>query len=137
MQEIRNMAAAIIIKGNKILLVHNTKHNSLRIEPPGGKKEEFEIFEECAVRETMEELGISIKVKNLFGVYGTDSPEGRFEVHMFLSEITGGEISLKEKDKISDYSWYSYNDLKELASKKILVPNMCSAMPELLKLLNG
>ena len=81
------MVSAIIIENKRILLVHNIKHNHERIETPGGKREENETLEGCAIRETEEELGINIEPIELFGSYEVVSPEGEFTVHMFLCKI--------------------------------------------------
>jgi len=126
----RDMTAAIIINDHKILLVHNTKHNGLRIEPPGGKRED-ELLYDCVIREVKEELGIDINVKSLLGVYKTYSPEGEFNVYMYLSEIADGEIMLREPDKISKYGWYSFNDLINFKDRGLLVPNLVDAIVDL------
>lgn len=132
---IRGMAAALIINNDagfkRLLLVHNTKHGLLRVEPPGGKKNLDETLEECVIREVEEELGLIIKPERLFGVYDTDSPEGKFIVSMYLSEIKGGDLTLREPDKISNYGWYTFNELLTLKKEGILVPNLCKALDDL------
>jgi len=125
------MAAALIINNKKLLLVHNTKHNQLRIEPPGGKKTLDETIEECVIREVNEELGLVINPTQLLGVYKTNSPEGDLSVHMFLSEVKKGDITLKEPCKISNYGWYSFNEMLKLKDKGVLVPNLCEALDDL------
>ena len=127
----RKMAAAIVIEDGKILLIHNNKHNCLRIEPPGGKKEDDETVEECVIREVKEELNVDIEILDLFGVYETDSREGDFEVSMFLSKIVGGELKLLEEQIHSGYGWYEYNDLFEFKEKGFLVPNLVSSLEAL------
>jgi len=129
------MAAALIIENNRILLVNNTKHGSLRIEPPGGKKELDETLEECAVREVKEELGLDIAVKGLLGAYATESPEGPFEVYMYFSKIKKGKPAVQEPDIISGYAWYTIDDLYSLKEQRILVPNLCAALDDLKKYL--
>lgn len=125
------MTAALIIKRRKILLVHNTKYNKLRIEPPGGKKEANEDIKNCVIREVKEELGITIEPKQLLGVYETQSPEGEFSVSMFISEIKKGIPTLMEPEKISHCEWYSFKDLEKFKEQEILVPNLCSALTDL------
>lgn len=127
----RQMVASLIIKNHKLLLVHNTKHNTLRIEPPGGKVEDNETAEQATTRELIEELGIKVRVGKLFGNFRTNSPEGDFDVSMFICEIESGEIRLAEPDIISDFGWYSYQDLVSFASAGKLVPNMVQALPKL------
>lgn len=129
------MTAALIIKNKKILLVHNTKHNELRIEPPGGKREGNEDLEKCIIREVKEEIGLYIKPTKLFGVYETQSPEGDFKVYMYFSEIERGKPTLMEPDKISKFGWYSFEDMREFKEQGILVPNLCSALNDIQKYL--
>jgi len=131
----RDMTAALIIKNKKILLVHNTKHNGLRIEPPGGKREGNEDLENCIIREVKEELGITIRPIKLFGIFETNSPEGDFKVYMYFSEIEKGLPTLMEPDKISKFGWYSFEDIKKLKEQGVLVPNLCSALDNLKKYL--
>ena len=130
------MVAGLILKDHKLLLVHNTKHNSLRIEPPGGKVEENESLKSATIRELEEELGIKVRVGELFGTYLTNSPEGAFNVSMFICEIDSGKPELTEPNIISNFGWYNYQELENLAQKGNLVPNMVSALPKLKNLLN-
>lgn len=127
----RDMVAGLIIKNGKLLLVHNIKHNGLRIEPPGGKKNENEAWEESIVREIKEELDILVNATKLFGVYDTFSPEGDFSVHMYFCKIIKGEPRITEPDKINEFQWYSFDELEELKKSNHLVPNMCQALPDL------
>ena len=128
------MTAALIVNAErKLLLVHNTKHDGLRIEPPGGKKEEGEDLIECIKREVREELGIEIEPFELFGVYKTNSPEGEFKVFMYLSKILSGKPKIIEKEKISAYGWYSISDMENFREKGILVPNLVSSLDKLRK----
>lgn len=125
----REMSAGIIIRSNRVLLVHNTKHG-LRIEPPGGKKHPHEGWEESVARELKEELGIEVRVNGLFGEYRTHSPEGEFLVRMYYCEIVSGEPSVMEPDKVPSFNWYSLSDLKRLCEEGTLVPNMRLAIPD-------
>ena len=125
------MVAGLVIKNGKLLLVHNIKHNGLRIEPPGGKKNEGEEWEKSIVREIKEELDIIVNPTKLFGIYDTSSPEGDFSVHMYFCEIIKGKPRITEPDKINEFKWYSFNQLEELKKSGRLVPNMCKALIDL------
>jgi 8-oxo-dGTP diphosphatase len=122
------MVAGLIIENGKLLLVHNTKHNLKRVEPPGGKKEAGERWREATIREIREELGILVKPTKLFGIYSTHSPEGDFAVHMYFCEIVKGKPGISEPEIISNFAWYSYEDL---VNEENLVPNMNKALPKL------
>lgn len=130
----KEMTAGLIIRDKKTLLVHNMKHG-LRVEPPGGKKEPCEGWEESVIREVREELGVKVGVKGLIGEYATHSPEGEFLVRLYLCEITSGEPAVMEPDKIPSFGWYTIEDMKKAAIDGTLVPNMKLALPDIEKLL--
>ncbi|HBG46328.1 MAG TPA: hypothetical protein DDW94_04985 [Deltaproteobacteria bacterium] len=130
----REMSAGMIIRDKKLLLVHNVKHG-LRVEPPGGKKDVDEGWEESVMREIREELGIEVRVTGLFGEYRTHSPEGLFLVRMYYCEMISGEPRVMEPEKIPTFGWYSIDEIKGLCGNGTLVPNMRQAIPELEKLL--
>jgi 8-oxo-dGTP diphosphatase len=129
----KEMTAAIIIEEKKVLLVHNYKHGRIRIEPPGGKKEDGESLEKCVCREVEEELGVKIAQRGLFGVYETNSPEGYFRVSMYFSDIVEGRPRVMEPGKIPAFGWYRMSDLKRFEKWNFLVPNLCSSLNELKK----
>jgi 8-oxo-dGTP diphosphatase len=133
----KSLVAGLIIKDGRLLLVHNIKHG-LRIEPPGGKIQDGETPEQAVVREIMEELGVSSRPTSLLGMYTTDSPEGAFEVHMFLCDIIAGEPQHdREPEKIGHFDWFSLDELKALSAKAqkdashILVPNLQQALEDI------
>lgn len=132
MRKAREMAAGLIIREKRALLVHNMKHG-LRIEPPGGKKEAHEGWEEAVVREIREELGVEAAIRSFIGEYATHSPEGDFLVRLYLCEIISGEPSVMEPEKIPSFGWYSFDEIKEAARDGALVPNMALALPDIEK----
>ncbi len=128
----RDMAAALIIRSGRLLLVHNKKYEPVRIEPPGGKKNSDETWPEAVKREVEEELGVEVRPGKLLGVYDTATPEGDFCVRMYFCDIVSGEPRVVEPDKIPEFGWYSLGEMKRL---KGLVPNMVKALEELEKYL--
>lgn len=124
-----DMAAVLVVKNGKLLVIHNTKCE-LRVEPPGGKRKDYETIEECAKREFFEETGINPNLVSLFGMYSTTSPEGEFNVYMYLAGINGN-VNVMEPSKHSKLEWCSYDNLLKLKEQGVLVPNLCSALDEL------
>lgn len=128
-----NMSVALTIRNNRLLTIHNTKDDTIRIEPPGGKRKNGESLYGCLVRENFEELGIIVKPYKLFRIHDTQSPEGNFRVAMYLTKLMSGEpvIQEKERKKHSAFAWYDFQDLYILNEKGLLVPNLRLALPKL------
>lgn len=123
------MGAAFIIEHGKLLLIHNIKHG-LRIEPPGGKVQEGETYEEATIREVREELGIEIIIEELFSEHEIETPEGSFHVKLFLADIINGEPQKDlEPGKIGGFTWYDFEDLQKMEKDGTLVPDVCEAIP--------
>ncbi len=77
---------AIIFKGDSVLLIHRTDYDIWHM--PGGGLEPNESLTECVVRETKEEIGLTVAVKRLTGIY--QKPGKNDFVFMFLTEIIDG-----------------------------------------------
>ena len=129
------LVAGLIIRDGRLLLVHNAKHGTLRLEPPGGKVEPGESLERALVREVAEETGLKVLKQGTFGCFKTHSPEGEFLVHTFICEVAAGEPVVREPEKTPDFGWYSTAELEELKSKGVLVPNMVEALAGLSEVL--
>ncbi len=129
------LVAGLIIRGSRLLLVHNAKYAALRIEPPGGKVEVGESRESALVREVAEETGLRVVEQRLFGCFKTDTPEGLFPVYTYICQVADGEPQVREPEKTPGFGWYSIGELEELRSKGVLVPNMVAAFDELRELL--
>ncbi len=134
----RPMVAAVVIRGGRMLLARNIKHNRVRLEPPGGKTKDGETPEEAVMREGMEEMGRVLTVKGVIGIYETQSPEGPFDVHMILCDMDGDPVEGLEPDKIGGFEWLTSGEMAALAAKNkagdlsvTLVPNIVSALPDL------
>lgn len=81
---------------------------------PGGFKEEFETYEECAEREFKEETNLDVKVKNLIDV----------KSHIYNDEIIVVLIYSVECGDLSqiklDHSHDNYEFVKEKSNKKVI-----------------
>ena len=88
--------AAIIQRGDEVLLCQR-KEGALagKWEFPGGKIENGETPEECLVREIQEELGITIKVDEIFQAVHSHYEHGDFLVVGYLATQVSGEITLR------------------------------------------
>lgn len=91
----RDTCRAIIIKGDKIVLIYRERDNMKYYVFPGGGIEPNETKEECVIRELKEELGITIKpIKQVYEVKGDT-----FHQHIFLCEWIDGEFGTGNKEE--------------------------------------
>lgn len=63
----RNRGSSILIENNKVALIKRVKSDFIYHVFPGGGIEAGETPEEATIRETYEELGVEIKIKEYFG----------------------------------------------------------------------
>ncbi len=99
----------IIIKNNKVLLGKRlNSHGHEQWAFPGGHLEQGETPEECAVRETLEETGLSIaNPKDTVFASNFFSENQRHYVTLFmLSNIDSGERRVMEPDKCAGWQWF-------------------------------
>lgn len=97
-------ASAIIIKDNKILLIHRKKEGKEYWVFPGGGIEEGEIGEETALREVEEETGLKAKNAKLAFMDFNINAEHPF----YFVEVGSGKVKLggPEVKKHSKNDWY-------------------------------
>jgi|WetSurMetagenome_2_1015567.scaffolds.fasta_scaffold709026_2 ADP-ribose pyrophosphatase YjhB (NUDIX family) len=116
----------VIIEKNKLLLTMNDGDSFYKI--PGGKVEERESFEECAIRELEEETGfIGIIIKKLPTMKLKKDPDNddiiNVELYHFLAKL---------KNKVSNYDSFEHNghtvrwiDIEDIKNNKFVVaPNV-------------
>lgn len=98
----KNTSLVYIEKDNKYLMLHRVKkENDINKDKwigIGGKFLENESPEECAIRETKEETGLTLKSLEYRGIvtFAPDNVEGEY-MHLFVSKDFCGEI--KECDE--------------------------------------
>jgi 8-oxo-dGTP pyrophosphatase MutT (NUDIX family) len=74
---------------------------------PGGGLEPNESWEEAAVRETLEETGYRVEIKQYVGEYWRPQmSQGQGDLkRVFLAEVVGGKASQHDKESI-DVRWF-------------------------------
>jgi 8-oxo-dGTP diphosphatase len=79
----------------------------------GGKVNFLETLEQCAIRETREEVGLDVRLERLLCVTDHHLPqEGQHWVSpAYLGKILGGEVRNREPHKTREVSWFLLNKL--------------------------
>lgn len=104
------VAAIIINNENKILIAKrkvSLKYGGLW-EFPGGKVEKGEAYEDTAIRELKEEMGIDIQILKYFGETISDQQDKSIKLIGFKCIVINGDITLTDHD---EYKWVSKDEL--------------------------
>ncbi|GAA5878401.1 hypothetical protein JCM16303_002760 [Sporobolomyces ruberrimus] len=130
-------------KGEFIVGVRKGSHGAGCIQLPGGHLEIGESFEQCAIREVLEETGLDVggsqgRIKFLTTTNDVFSNEKHYVTIFVVSEIEGGEPRVTEPEKCESWEWTSWQDLVRMANdteecEKLFLPlrNLIKQRPEI------
>jgi NAD+ diphosphatase len=97
-----------VVRGDEILLAHNKNFRPNWYSVLAGFVEPGETFEDCVVREVMEEVGIRVKNIRYFGSQPWPFPDSLMVG--FVAEHESGEI-LVDGVEIEEAAWYRFDNL--------------------------
>jgi 8-oxo-dGTP diphosphatase len=105
-----DVSAALVFHEGRLLITqrHAGSHLGGLWEFPGGKREPNETFEQCLVREIIEELGMTIAVGKLFEEITHAYEEKTVHLKFFLCEWTGGR---PQALGCASFKWVAKNEL--------------------------
>lgn len=103
---------ALIRQGRQFLISQRNEKDTFGSywEFPGGKKNEGESFEDCVVRETMEELGVRVAVEKKFMEIRKKYDRKTIWLNFYLCSYVSGDPTPIECQKVL---WADVNDLKD------------------------
>ena len=118
------VVAALIKNGDKFLICQRPKNKArgLLWEFVGGKVENGETKEQALIRECMEELGVIVKVDNVFMELTHTYSDVVVNLTLFNATIEGGVPQKLE-----------HNDIKWITASEIDDYDFCPADKEILK----
>lgn len=91
------VAGCLVIEGGRVLLLKRGNEPALgKWTFPGGFVDFAEPAADAAVRETLEEVGIRVRLGPLLGVY-TDPKNAKAQVIVYLATPASGEPTLSEE----------------------------------------
>lgn len=99
---VRVRVGVVVPKDDSLLLVRHRKGDRQYWMLPGGGVDYGESFEQCAVREVLEETGIAIEVERMLALSEAIDPKGsRHILNIYLlGRICGGEPRMPAEDVI-------------------------------------
>lgn len=110
-------AVGIIIRDNKILLLHRIKNNNEYCVLPGGGIEDGETPSQAVIREIEEECSTKNKiVKLLFQIKNKGNEEYYFliEIENEVVKLGGPEALRNNNKNFYEFHWLSLNNFKNL-----------------------
>ncbi|AOM40557.1 nucleotide triphosphate diphosphatase NUDT15 [Xenorhabdus hominickii] len=117
MSVVVGVGVIIVNEKGEILLGKRTSQHAPYWSIFGGHVDPGETFEECAIREIQEEIGITIQHPKVYGIGNnleTYREEGKHTVSVFLlAQYPGGEPKLMEPEKCGQLIWCNPNNLPE------------------------
>ena len=116
-------AAVLVMQGGRVLLVRRVNEPFRGLWTlPAGFVNGGEDPAEAAVRECLEETGLSVRVTRVYDIVsGREHPRGADFVIVYLAEVLGGEM--KAEDDADAVEWFDRGDLPPLAflaTRKVL-----------------
>jgi len=109
--------AMLVERDGRYLLVKERVSNNLVLTQPGGHIENGESPEEAAIRETLEESGCEVAIRELLGVYLWIHPQTRqqFLRIMFVGDFLREVPDRRLDDGVVGARWYEHSELKRRA----------------------
>lgn len=120
---IRYASRGILIKDNKIALLHKRVKNEYKL--PGGGVESNENFEETLIRELYEETGCNVEIKEYLGIAIEEKKDTNFKqiskiyVAEVLEDLKKLHLTSKERKEGSEVIWVSLQEAIFLVNKAI------------------
>ena len=118
------VVAALIRQEDKFMIFQRpvTKTRAYQWEFVGGKVEKGETLEEALIRECREEIGVTVKVGDVFMEVDHEYPDITIHLTLFNAEIVDGVPQKLE-----------HNDIRNITPDEIPQYRFCPADDEILK----
>jgi 8-oxo-dGTP diphosphatase len=106
-------AGGVVMRGGEVVLVHRPRYDDWSF--PKGKMDRGETWEECALREVREEIGLSCRLGDELSPTSYRDPKGRAKVVRYwrMEPLEGEFVPSDEVDAIR---WLSPADAEQLLS---------------------
>jgi len=115
------IAAAIIVDGGKVLMVRRrVSEGELSWQFPAGAVEAGESMEEAAVRETLEETGLTVEAVKLIG--DRVHPKSKRFMSYTAARVISGDAHVADADELDAIAWVSLVEIPEYVPYGLFEP---------------
>ena len=116
------ISAAIITDGSRVLMVRRrVKEGELSWQFPAGGIEPGEAADEAAVRETLEETGLTVKAIRQIGYLASHPKSGR-EMFYTACEVVDGEAHVADPDELDAVAWVALAEIPKYVPYGLFEP---------------
>lgn len=106
------LSMAVVVSGGTFLMIRRReREGDLLWALPGGAIEEGEGPEEAAVRETIEETGLTVKAVRLLGQ--RVHPKTGREMSYTACEVVDGEAHVADADELDAVAWVTLEEIPQ------------------------
>jgi 8-oxo-dGTP diphosphatase len=107
------ISAAIIVDQGRVLMVRRrVKEGELSWQFPAGAIEDGESPEDAAVRETIEETGLTVKALRPIG--DRVHPKTQRQMWYTACEVVDGEARVADADELDLVAWVAHDEIPDL-----------------------
>ena len=107
------ISAAIIVRDGRVLMVRRrVSEGELSWQFPAGAIEAGETAEDAAVRETLEETGLTVRAAKLIGE--RIHPKTRRAMSYTACEVVDGEARVADADELDAVTWAAHSEIPDL-----------------------
>ncbi|GGU55792.1 hypothetical protein GCM10010211_20750 [Streptomyces albospinus] len=115
------ISAAIVVHENRVLMVRRRiSEGQLSWQFPAGEIEDGETSEQAAVRETHEEVGLTVTAVKALG--GRVHPKSGRNMSYTACTVTSGTAFVADKDELAELKWVALADIPELVPYGLFEP---------------
>lgn len=108
-----DVSAAIITDGQRVLMVRRrVKEGELSWQFPAGGVEDGETAEQAAVRETLEETGLTVRAVRYIG--DRVHPKSGKSMAYTACEVVSGEAHVADTDELDQVAWVRHAQIPDL-----------------------
>jgi 8-oxo-dGTP diphosphatase len=116
-----DVSAAIITDGQRVLMVRRrVKEGELSWQFPAGGVEDGETAEQAAVRETLEETGLTVEAVRYLGDR-VHPKSGKFMAYT-ACEVVSGTATVADDDELDQVAWVRHEEIPALVPYGLFEP---------------
>ncbi len=119
MAEVKVVCGALVVKGNKLVLVQEKCTDYGKWNFPAGHLDLDEDILSATKREVKEETNLDVKLDGLLGIYQHKNKNGDNVVRiLFKASVVRGKLK-HQQEELLDAKWFSFEDFAKMKDQEL------------------